>query len=188
MKGRLLPLAFVSVLLVSSVGFGWEEPEQFLGLQWGASVEAVRHRFPEAVEATAIARERGKIADKRVRLLAVERAIVGDVDVTLMFEFFDDELVIGSLLFDPMNFSVMEEAFKERYGPPTAQETKTNKTEGGREYATKRLRWEGERIRIVLEQGGPDGTPGAALLGKKDYLKYMFERQKDRASKAATDL
>ena len=77
-------------------------------------------------------------------------ATVGAIPVVAYMRFRADRLIGFSLMFSSDHFDVMQRAFLERFGAPTAARDEPGKTGAGVEYLNRRLAWRGQKVRVVL--------------------------------------
>jgi len=120
MKPILLTLVIAAFLVTTVPTNGadssWQEPEDFRGLKWGASVDEIRKVFPTA---------QGPFDyGNRIKSFRVGGQRLGDRLVQLDLGFLDDRFSYVYIRFKSDDFQVMRDAFITRYGSATQQRNK----------------------------------------------------------------
>ncbi len=132
-------LFFLFVSTVSGAE-SWQEPEDFRGLKWGASVDEMHKVFPT--------HNVGKPRDfsNRIQLVSVGGQRIGDALVQLDLGFLDDRFSSVNISFKSADFPVMRDAFITRYGPAHSTTEQTLQNRAGAEFVSPVLTWRGPYV------------------------------------------
>jgi len=188
MKPILLAVAIAAFLVTTVPTNGadssWQEPEDFRGLKWGASVEEMRKVFRTAAQYRDIG--------NRIKLF-FDLQRIGDRVVELDLGFLDDRFSHASISFKSDDFVVMRDAFITRYGPAHSTTEQTLQNRAGAEFVNSILTWTGPTLNIRIQKYAPGRVDnGSALLSKHEYtdelVRIYKQKGKDAAKDAAKDL
>ena len=136
--------------------------EGFKGVRWGASVQDVLKRFPNAYPKPGVSRQREKIY--------FAGSYIGTIHVNVRLAFLDDKFAQVKLSFDRQDNEHMVEIFEERYGK-AAKKT------------SQEVIWQLNDLYIRLVQ--PEGT---ASITSQSYLDYDNASRVMAVKEAAKDL
>ena len=144
-----LTTGFITVLMFVWVplALAWEEPQDFRGLKWGTSSQEAESIIREQWRTR---RESGEIivntdistshVDNRLKYLMFQDKI-GDLPAVIDLSFLDDKFIYARIFFKSKDFRLIEAAFKEKYGPPSSEESIPMQTRGGARFENKHIRW-----------------------------------------------
>jgi hypothetical protein len=187
---KIYPLVFAASLVLvalTNAGEPWQEPEDFRGLKWGASVEEMRKVFPLENEL----REMRSVwaiptlVGNRIKRFTVSNIKIGTARTTLYIGFLDDRFAYVWINFNSRDFVELREAFITRYGPAHSMTVERLKNRMGAEFENPVLTWEGNTLAIRLANYSGTLTEGAAQLGKHEYVDELLRVQNQRGKDAA---
>jgi hypothetical protein len=158
----------------------WDEPDAFRGVPWGASEETLNAKIPSTCF-----KPGGDFLGDRVCSASFT---IGEVPVKALLYLRSDSFVGVSLFFDPRHFSVIEGAFKGRYGPPTRSEEEQGKTRGGLEFVNQVHEWQGTKVYIRLRKYSGKITESNATIQTATETEERIKRFQERKKKGAGDL
>jgi hypothetical protein len=182
MKPILLTLVIAAFLITTVPTNGdssWQEPEDFRGLKWGASVEEMRKVFRTAAQYRDIG--------NRIKLF-FDLQRIGDRLVELDLGFLDDRFSHASISFKSDDFVVMRDAFITRYGPAHSTTEQTLQNRAGAEFVNPILTWKGPTLTIRIQKYAGTLTDGSADLGKHEFTDELVRIYKQKGKDAAKDL
>ena len=145
-------VATIGVVAPATTGFGWNEPDGFRGLKWGASQQELQRQMPKA-------RCYGPICNNPLELTQV-----GPVHVVPTFYFSDGGLARVILEFSPSAYDALRSIFVERYGAPTSEQREPVKTGAGAEFVNEIAIWDGGIAAVRLEKYSGKITDGRATI------------------------
>ncbi|MGH7782330.1 MAG: hypothetical protein ACREO5_00575 [Candidatus Binatia bacterium] len=176
MKKSLLAL----LMLVVPPASAFDDPEDFRGLKWDASESEALRLFPELRK---LQTARSPSRPPGTSLYSLLNVKLGDIAVNIGFGFMNGQFAHALISFPDKDFSAVEAAFIERYGPPTTTMEETLTTGMGVKYRNRKHRWVGEKILIYLDQYFGKITTGLANLTTKEYF-AAFGANRDKRSQA----
>lgn len=202
---RTLIIAMGMILFATSA-LAFNEPKDFRGIPWGASeadviagltLEAARQRgyTPEEVE-----RFKWSFRD-RISCTEIPQKLFGDLlcsglaieigparNIETSYTLRANRLVAVGLRFKPDQFSLLEEIFIQRYGPPTDTRETPFKTQGGLQSVNRVLWWLGKDVSIQLQRYAGKITEGSARLQTVAESNEYQRRLKEEKFRGAGDL
>jgi len=176
-------LAVLLCLISFSTVIGFDEPDGFKGLKWGASVEQFKKQFGGWKHMASDTYD-GKTTD----LYSVTGQTVGDVIVNVHFNFLNNRFIGVTITFNSGNFDYLERAFMQKYGKPDSQSNTPLQTTSGAKFVNHEIAWNGQSIFISLEKYGSSIDRGYGVIGKKSSMKEASEIKNRRVKDPAKDL
>lgn len=173
------------LLLATTVAFAaepWKEPEDFRGLKWGASVSDMKTVFPKASATT------HQTWGDRVNGFMVHDHYIGKIKTTLILGFLDDKFSHVHIMFESKDYSVLRDAFEERYGAPLSKEQRQLKTALGVEHTNEILTWKGSTLQVQIQRYAGSVRDARAHLTSHEYNEEMNKQLKQRGKTTAKDL
>jgi hypothetical protein len=181
----------VLLLMLSGLSLAFNEPDNFRGAKWGMTPEEVQQQkiCGEGLGPSELLGARTKSKDPRVRLFSCSEFVrVGPVEVFLLLRFLDNGLSRIDLSFKPSDFTVLEAAFRERYGEPTSARDNPIKTRAGVSYNQRELLWSGNNVLIRLRRYSGRVTSSDAALSTVKFRQYLEEKSGEDSKDASKDL
>lgn len=182
---KLILALVIAAMLVTPVptngaDSSWQEPEDFRGLKWGASIDEMREVFPTA--------QKPSIYGNRIKTFSVGGQRIGDALVQLYLGFLDDRFSSVQISFKSADFVVMRNGFITRYGPAHSTKEQTLKNRGGAEFVNTVLDWKGPTLAIQIQKYFGTVTNGDASLSKHEFTDELVRILKQKGKDAAKDL
>jgi hypothetical protein len=184
MKTLLLAVSFFFCQLVYAADT-WQEPEDFRGVKWGASLEEMRKVFPNI---TSNLYRTPLFPSERIRGANTRGEKIGPVEVSLHFGFLDEKFSGVLINFKSNDFSVLRDAFIARYGPSHSKQEVVVKNRAGAEFLNEVLVWRGATMTIEIKKYASTITNGSAMLEKHEYRDEKLRAWKSRSQDAAKGL
>lgn len=158
----------IAVLLLAAVGNGYafSEPDGFLDVRWGATVDEAKATI--------------------LGLACGTRTCFGDLDiggqtVTAMLDFRDGGFYSVYLRFGSSRFGVLKPVFVERYGEPTQRRSQMVLNIEAK-FENEILEWSGEKVYIRLQRYTGKLRGGAARImtqaGRAEELRKFHDQLK----------
>lgn len=143
---KLFVTLIFGFMVMNGFSLAQEEPQDFRGLKWGATIQEFKNLFPGT------SRLKTDEYGDRVETQMLLGSKIGTVNVEIAFVFLDNRFSYAYVYFKSKDFKILEAAFKERYGPPHSEDLTPIKTRAGVEYTNKELKWTWTKIRIWLRE------------------------------------
>jgi hypothetical protein len=181
-------LLLAGSLFLASLSYAaepWQEPEDFRGLKFGASVEEMKAVFGNVLPVPAPA----IVGTPRIKTFALRgKEKIGAAEVTLGFGFLDDRFAQVYIMFKSADFSTIRGAFMTRYGEPHSVQSTNLKTTMGAEYTNEKLIWKGPTLEIELQKYSGKITDGMAQIMKHELKEEQFRAYRQKQKEGAKDL
>jgi hypothetical protein len=174
--------AFFVVIASTKAAEPWQEPEDFRGLKWGASVQEMQKFYPKAMEMP------GMFEGKRIKQFSVFNQEVGSVKTSFVLGFLDDRFSFASIDFKSSDFPILREAFVTRYGPAHSTREEKLQNRMGTEFTNHVLSWRGPTLSIYVAKYSGKVTDGTARIAKHDYAEELIRAYKQKGKDAAKGL
>lgn len=205
----MLVLPFVVMIMSVLVFpvFAYEEPDNFRGIKWGASPDEAKEIIREQRRQRGVKFDRqgfGEPPHKFVTEIVPKDGVrtrefdqttffgfydtVGEAGVNITLRFKDNKFVQAELRFVPGFFSILEAAFKERYGAPTSEAERELQNRAGAKFLNKQIRWLGQNVNVRLEKYGSTVTEGTATITQAEFEKAQMREFKEKTKGAGKDL
>jgi hypothetical protein len=182
---KLVLLVFtLLVLLPTAPAIGWNEPDTFRGVPWGAPEDVLKAQTPSTWCGAASSGARTIFGER----FCSSSFTVGDVPVKALLWFRSGAFVRVTFTFDPTRFSTIEGAFRERYGEPTSTKEDPSKTRGGLEFVNVEHEWHGTKVFISLRKYAGKITESRAMIQTAAERQESFKRFQEGEKKGASDL
>ncbi len=154
----------VAVLLAAAPALAWNEPADFRGVRWGASVEEAKATIPDlaCVPLMGTCREFFEIGPARVYAFWAFRN--GGFDQV-------------NLTFESPQYDEVRAMFTERYGEPTARRTEAIALDSATTLENEILEWTGDTIYAELRRFVKGIDRGAATIRTKAGLEEAARRR-----------
>jgi hypothetical protein len=167
-------LVVLLVVVLSAPALAWDEPSDFRGVPWGASVETVKEKIPEmsCYESVACSGD----------------LWVGTVKTYTRLLLRDGGLDAVIVAFPASDFATIKPIFIERYGQPTSTSTPEFQTKAGTRFENEVLLWVGKKVHVSLRRYGDSLTFGTGRIHTKAGLDEVERQLKERAKKGKKDL
>ena len=178
--GFLLALFFLTESAIAAES--WQEPADFRGLKWGASIEEMQQLFPAAPNYAQSAQ------GDRIKNFILPSQYIGQVKTTLTLGFLDDKFASVDIHFHSAEFPILREAFVTRYGQPHRKEDIPVKTAVGAQYLNERLWWTGPTLMITIQKYGGKVTEGHARITTFKYAGEIVRQYQKQGKDAAKGL
>jgi hypothetical protein len=172
MKATVLVGAFL--IISEQVALGFQEPDGFLGIKWGTSVEDARKTLQNISS-----NHFSGFTDLGGGKLVFTDSL-GGVITKFHFSFENDKFTDVLLRFDSKDFQTMEEIFVKRYGKAAQSDTSAVANAMATKFVNKKLYWLGKTVYIYLFKYGNTIRDGGAIIAPISQL-HEIERQKNRA-------
>jgi hypothetical protein len=165
---KTLAALALALLLLASPALAWNEPENFRGIPWGATMdqaqETLLKTWPAGVTPPDCSRETG---------VCGHPGKLGPIDVTFIYSFKEDRFAFAQVRFKTIDYDTVRRVFEERYGTPTLRQSD-------------QIWWKGENASVLLRRVGSRAMEGSALIALKSAVdKNTAER--DKAIKKGKD-
>ena len=173
-------LALVAVLACPV--FGWEEPDKFRGVPWGATLEEARALLKAAGDECSDLSPKGRCY--------VHRAKIGPVSpVSILFTFGKSNAFERAMLSFPVSqYAAVRAIFMDRYGTPTSTKEETLQNRFGAKFTNEIVEWSGERVYIGLRRYGSELDKGGGIIGLKAALEHESEDRQKALKRGKDDL
>ena len=188
MKTFLLGAA---LLVTAQISFAFDDPDNFRGIEWGASPDQARQAGREQwTKSLSLGSAKPYPTDEPLSGQGTLRWFtyrdkVADEDVEIRLNFLDEKFVNAELMFKSTSFVTLERAFKERYGEPTAEQVAEMQNERGEKSENIVLTWTGKDVQIRLSKHFGSLTEGKASIGQRAYTEYVLKHVKQNSSAPA---
>ena len=158
---RTLAALALALLLLASPALAWNEPENFRGIPWGATMPQAQgtllKTWPAGVTPPDCSRETG---------VCSHPGQLGPVEVTYLYSFKEDRFSFAEVRFQTIDYETVRRIFEERYGAPTLRHGDLNS-------------WKGESVSVLLQRIGSRPMEGLGLITVKSAVsKETAEREK----------
>jgi len=160
---------------------GFNEPDGFRGLPWGASEQAAATKidkdFCEAYP------DNERFRGDRWCVQAFE---LGAIRISAIYKFRRNHFVRVDLRFESNRFAEVLSIFVERYGRPTSEQRQMVQNRMGAQFENHIVTWEGPKIVINAQRYGADLNEGSATLQTQEELKEgtrLYQNQLKGAGK-----
>ncbi len=177
---QLVALALVAALACPA--FGWEEPDKFRGVPWGATLEEARALLKAAGDECSDLSPKGRCY--------VHRAKIGPVSpVSILFTFGkSNAFEHATLSFPASQYAAVRAILVDRYGTATRTKEETLQNRFGTKFTNEIVEWSGERVYIRLRRNGSELDKGSAIIGLKAALQREGEDREKALKKGKDDL
>jgi hypothetical protein len=165
------------LLVVTGSALGWNEPDDFRGVPWGASLQ----------EARTLLESKGEEPDCRIDRCNVPGSI-GPTRLLIEYIFIENKFTLAMLTFLPSQYEMLHTIFSDRYGPPTWIEDEEVRTGMGVAYTNQVATWAGDRVVIELERYGSTINYGRAMISLKEFLDKEREETESAIKQGKADL
>jgi len=179
-------LLLAGSLFLASLSYAaepWQEPEDFRGLKFGASVEEMRAVFGNKVPPSPNMSNNPRIKDF---FLSGDK--IGAAQASFILGFLDDRFFHVHIMFKSTDFSTLRTAFITRYGEPQSTRSTKLKTAMGAEYLDETLTWKGPTLMIELQKYAGKISDGRAHITKHEFNEEMIRAHRQKQKDAANDL
>ncbi len=146
------------IVAMAAHALAFNEPTDFWGVPWGASVEEVKAATAGQghTECTPTGRHCFRLGR------------IGAASVTFGYEFAAGKLAVGTIAFASGDHPAVRAEFVERFGPPTEAQERPEPTRSGATFAIGSARWDGQSVVITLANFGSPIDRGLATLMPRD--------------------
>ena len=165
------------LLLAMGSAVGWDQPDRFRGVPWGASLQ----------EARTLLKSKGEEPDCWIDRCHAP-ASIGPTRPFIEYFFRDNKFTLAILTFLPSEYEALRTIFSDRYGPPTSIEDEEVKTGLGLAYTNQVATWAGARVVIELERYGSTVKYGRGMISLKEFLDKEREETERAINKGKDDL
>jgi hypothetical protein len=184
-------LLTVAVVMILSAAVHAGEPEDFLGMKWGISVDEAkrtinaqqnrRREVGEIVNDTFMTDYRD--GERKQKILYRDK--FAEARVNIILQFLDQKFVAVTMSFDSNEFSTIDDAFKSQYGKPSNQHQVPLGNAFGGTVIDQRRVWAFKNVEITLMK---QADAGGATMQRREWLDYERAEIKNKQAKAAKDL
>ena len=202
-------LASLLTLLLASASYGFQEPDNFRGVKWDASLEQAKDvikeqwnkrgvqfdqygsaKSPHFAQVRDIEPKAGLYGPARTTGSGefLFRDTIGEAIVDIHMWFLENKFVQAELRFKSAFFPILEAAFKDRYGAATLEEEREVQNRAGAKFTNKEISWIGPNVQIRIEKYFGTITDGRATVSQSSYLEYRLKERKEKLKDAAKDL
>jgi len=151
------PVIVIAVLFTSTACLAAEGGFDLKGITLGASEADVTERFPSV-------KCRDRVPATVERMCAVAKETYGEVGANLFFALNGGKVQTMSARFSSRDFASVIETMKERFGPPSSEETETVSNRMGAQFRNEIFTW----------KRGAEGVRAARYSGSLDRASIMF--------------
>lgn len=109
---------------------------------------------------------------------------IGDAIATFKMHFLDEKFAHAEMTFNSGGFSIIDGAFKSRYGPPSSETETEIQNRAGAKFLNKQSLWKGANVEISVMKYGGTVTEGRATIGDPSYIRHVMEELKKKAAEA----
>lgn len=203
MKPKSLLLCIVSLsaalFLCGSRAWGFNEPEDFKGVKWGASraetKKIIQSQWDEQGLKPAGYSQMFKITDTLPlgglgghATVSFEDNIGAAKNVLFIMHFIDDQFSAVELSFYAVFYSAIEGAFVARYGQPDSTVVGEVQNRAGAKFANPTSTWRGKILTASTTKYFSTMTHGLATLGRVEYWKLKADELDKKYRAGAKDL
>ena len=187
MRMKSILALFIAAFLVTTVptngaDSSWQEPEDFRGLKWGASVGEMRKVF------STLNVDKPRDSGNRIKSFYVGGQRIGDALVQLYLGFLDDRFSSVNISFKSDDFLAMRVVFIVRYGQAHSTTEQTLQNRAGAEFVNPILTWKGPTLIIRIQKYTETLNNGRANLSKHEFEDELVRIFKQKGKDAAKDL
>jgi hypothetical protein len=169
-------------LAMAGTVLGFNEPDGFRGLPWGATEEQMRTNVGGWCEDYPSTE---RWAGDRYCIVGFQ---ITGIDGKATYDFRRDKFVRVNLRFESRDFDQLAAIFVERYGKPTSTTQEPFKTQGGLQTTNQVLKWTGPRVTIMIQRYSSSTRDGAAALSTRVDDEEAARLLKEKTKRGAKDL
>lgn len=172
----------LTIVGVSAAAESWQEPEDFRGLKWGASIPEMQQLYPKAMKL------QRTFEGERIEGFSVFNQEIGSVKTSFVLGFLDNRFAFAEIAFKSPDFMTLREAFVTRYGPAHSTREEKLQSRMGAEFTNQVLSWRGRTLSIYIAKYSGKVTDGTARISKHDYAEELIRAYKQKGKDAAKGL
>jgi hypothetical protein len=180
MKSVIVIIALFVGLYVTSPIFGFDEPKSFRGINWDSSPDDAKAIMKQTANVDFIT-DLGNGT-----LYFVEATEKGGLRIYLYF--LNQKFAAGSIVFDPANFKMMEGAFRQRYGPPSASREFWVQNAMRARFLNREISWLGKTTRAQLIKYTGTISDSTGTVGKIKWFDHLVKKEKRNTADTAKGL
>ena len=177
---------FLLIALFPPHAMAWNEPDNFRGIPWGASLDDARRTLLDSWKPSEQLHGHPECPPAKAR--CVQKGKLGPIDVTFVYTFKDDRFVSALIMFKAADYKAVRTILTERYGAPTTQQRIEIRTKVGVPHESELGVWRGEKVSVMLERFHKRVDEGLAGVAMNAYLQEGIERRQEEIKKGKDDL
>lgn len=175
-------ISIVALLALPPLAAAFDEPTGFKDVPFGASAREVMEKAgPATVCSPATATEQQFEASCSIK------TEISKVPVNVQFWLFADSLGSVEISFTASDYSVIHDAFIDRYGAATYRFEEAVTDRSGNKVESEVLRWDGQKTTITLRQYEDGTETGSASLRTNEYSRLLDKRRVEGADAAGSN-
>jgi hypothetical protein len=185
---KRLSAVIVMLALWTTVGWTYNEPSEFMGVQFGISCENAK--------AIIEARMEKRKADKKMLGCAGSDSrydslsfydVIGKDKVFVSMNFLDNRMELVALVFDSDSYGRITEAFLAKYGKADAIQNGIAQNKLGGTFPNQTIAWIGKNVNIMFNQRGTKISNSACMLMTNRWMSANKEDRNKALDKALKD-